>query len=196
MKKANCSSVCLFMALFVMLPAFTSAQTDKAAVLKKLEVGVTNAKNNVARNERKLAIADSLIESGTTLINDAKAEIKAIDSERKALDKAYATNKKPLNKLINSKDKDEANQAKNDLKALDTKHTADSKSLDNRLKIANKKATTGNANISKGKTAKKTAEDALETAQAALETAQAKYDAVANPPAENEEEDSGKKKKK
>jgi hypothetical protein len=170
-----------------------NAQTDKkAAEIKRLETALTTAKKNVAKNERALVVADSLITKGTEQLNESKAETKAIETERKTLDKQYSTQKKPLEKLVNSKDKNEATKAKTDMKALDAKYMADSKALDTRLKDATKKSTTGSANVNKGKTGKKNATDALETSQASLDAAQEKYD-IATGTARPEEE--GKKKK-
>jgi hypothetical protein len=186
MKKIICSSALVLFIVFLMIPAITWAQVDKnAATLKKLETGVTNAKNNVAKNEKMLAIGDSLIEAGTMMMNDAKIENKAIAADRKILDKNYATSKKPLEKLSGSSDKAEATKARTDIKALDTQYKADTKILDNRQKLATKNATTGSANVDKGKTSKKTAQDGLKTAQAALDVAQSKYDAFANPEGES-----------
>jgi hypothetical protein len=194
MKKITYSSAFLIVILFFMAPVTTQAQVDKnAAALKKLETGITVAKGNVAKNEKIITTADSLITAGTTMINESKTETKSITADRKILDKEYATGRKSLEKLSVSKDKAEATKAKADLKALDIKYKADTKNLDNRLKLATKNSTTGTANLSKGKTSKKTAQDALKTALAALDAAQAKYDAVANP---GEKSEADKKKRK
>lgn len=183
----------LSMILFL-ISGKANAQTDKkAAEIKRLETGLAVAKKNVAKNERSIAIADSLITKGTEQLNESKAENKALATERKTLDKEYATQKKALEKQTTSKDKAEATQARNDMKALDLKYRADAKALDTRLKDATKKSTTGSSNLSKGKTGKKTATDALETAQATLDAAQEKYD-IATGTSRPEEE--GKKKKK
>jgi hypothetical protein len=138
-------------------------------------------------------IADSLIAKGTEQMNESKTETKTIATERKALDKEYSAKAKSLGKLMSSKDKAEATQAKSDLKALDLKYKADSKALDVRLKAATSKSTAGSSNLSKGKTGKKTATDALESSQAALDAAQEKYNAATGVVAPAEE---GKKKKK
>jgi chromosome segregation ATPase len=180
--------------ILLLMSGNVNAQTDKkAAEIKRLETALTAAKKNVAKNERSLAIADSLITKGTEQLNESKAETKAIDTERKTLDKQYATQKKPIEKLTNSKDKAEATKARNDLKALDAKYMTDSKALDTKLKDATKKSTTGSSNVSKGKTGKNNATDALKTSQASLDAAQEKYD-IATGTARPEEE--GKKKKK
>jgi hypothetical protein len=183
----------LSMILFL-ISGKVNAQVDKkAAEIKRLETALATAKKNVAKNERSLAIADSLMTKGTEQLNESKTETKAIDTERKTLDKEYATQKKALEKLANGKDKTAATKAMSDIKALDLKYRADAKVLDTRLKDATKKSTTGSSNISKGKTGKSTATNALETAQASLDAAQEKYDiATGNVTPEPE----GKKKKK
>jgi chromosome segregation ATPase len=183
----------LSMILFL-ISGKVNAQTDKkAAEIKRLETTLATANKNVAKHERSLFVADSLLTKGTEQLNESKAETKAIDAERKTLDKQYATQKKALEKLANSRDKAEATKAKTDMKALDAKYMADSKALDTRLKDATKKSTTGSSNVSKGKTGKKNATDALETSRASLDAAQEKYD-IATGTARPEEE--GNKKKK
>jgi chromosome segregation ATPase len=182
----------LSMILFLVSGKANAQADKKAAEIKRLETALATAKKNVAKNERSIFVADSLITKGTEQLNEAKAETKAIETERKTLDKQYSTQKKPLEKLVNSKDKAEAAKAKTDMKALDAKYMADSKALDTRLKDATKKSATGSANVSKGKTGKKNATDALETSQASLYSAQEKYD-IATGTARPEEE--GKKKK-
>jgi hypothetical protein len=181
------------------IPGVMMAQADKkAADLKRLETGLNTAKNNVAKNERMMVVADSLVAKGTEQLSESKAENKAIATERKALDKQYASEKKALEKLTVSKDKAEDTQAKVERKALDLKYKTDTKALDNRLKEATKKSTTGTANVGKGKTNKKTATDGLKTAQAALDAAQEKYNAAAGiEPADDEGgKEKGKKKDK
>ena len=151
---------------FLLISVLANGQTPspadkKAAELKKLEASLTAAKNKVALNERQLNIADSLSSTGADMVAEAKTETKAIASERKSVDKTYASAKKPLVKSSTSKDKDEATQAKTEIKALDAKYKADTKALDARLKVATKKSTTGTANVTKGKTAKKAIDDAV-----------------------------------
>ncbi len=184
---------CLLM-LAVAFPGLMMAQTDKkAAELKRLETGLNTAKNNVAKNERMLAVADSLEVKGNEQINEAKAENKAIAAEKKAMDKQYASERKALEKQTMSKDKAEATQARAEMKALDLKYKADAKAIATREKDAAKKSTTGTTNLGKGKTNKKTATDGLKTSQAALDAAQEKYNAAAGIEPE-EPEDEGKEK--
>jgi hypothetical protein len=160
-----------------LIPVLTNAQADKKqAELKKLETSLTAAKAKVTLNEAQLAKSDSLITSGTKMIAESKTETKAIDSDRKKLDKDNVTKQKPLMKLSTSKDKDEANKARADLKTLDLQYKSDSKALSTRLKDATKKMSTGNANLTKGKSGKKNAQDALKISRKALVAAQEKYD--------------------
>ena len=160
-----------------MTTVLSQAQTDKKAVeLKKLETNLAAAKARVALNEKQLTVADSLITTGTQQISESKTETKAIEADRKNLDKDYATKQKSLAKLSNSKDKDESTQARSDLKALDVQYRSDSKALGIRSKDATKKMMTGNANLTRGKANKKSAHDALKISQNALDAAQARYD--------------------
>jgi hypothetical protein len=169
--------ISVLLSFLLLVPVLTQAQTDKkAAELKKLETSLATAKAKVALNERQLAVADSLISLGNQLIAESKTETKAIESERKKLDKDNSVSKKPLLKLSTSKDKDEATKAKADLKALDAQYKSDSKALGIRLKDATKKLTTGNNSLTKGKAAKKKAKDSLKISKAALDVAQEKYD--------------------
>jgi len=171
--------ILVMLSIFFLVPVVTQAQTDKKAdELKKLETNVATAKAKVALNERQLNVADSLITSGNQLIAESKTETKAIEADRKKLDKDNATKQKSLSKLTTSKDKDEASKARVDLKALDVQYRSDSKALSIRLKDATKMMSTGNANLTKGKATKKNAQDALKISRATLKTAQAKYDAA------------------
>jgi len=169
--------ISVLLSFLLLVPVLTQAQTDKkAAELKKLETSLATAKAKVALNERQLAVADSLISLGNQLIAESKTETKAIESERKKLDKDNSVSKKPLLKLSTSKDRDEATKAKADLKALDAQYKSDSRTLGTRLKDATKKLTTGNNTLTKGKAAKKKAKDSLKISKAALDAAQEKYD--------------------
>jgi len=185
--------ISVLLSFLFLVPVLPQAQTDKkAAELKKLETSLNNAKAKVALNERQLTVSDSLINVGTQQLAESKTETKAIEADRKKLDKDNATQKKSLLKLSASKDKEEAVKARADLKALDTQYKSDTKALSVRSKDAAKKLTSGNANLARGKANKKSAKDALKLSQSALEAAQAKYD-DATAPAENS---GGKNKKK
>lgn len=184
----------VMLSFFLLATVFTQAQTDKKAIeLKKLETNLAAAKAKVALNERKLIIADSLITAGNRLTAESKTETKAIAAERKKLDKDFATQQKSLTKLSTSKDKEEATKAKTDLKTLGTQYKSDSKALDTRLNIATKKSTTGEANITRGKTVKANARDALKISNASFDAAQEKYDIATGSAEKSNQKDKKKK---
>jgi hypothetical protein len=186
--------ILILLPFILLTTVLSTAQTDKKqAELKKLETSIAAAKAKVALNERQLAKSDSLINLGNQMIAESKTENKAIEADRKRLDKENAVNQKPLTRLSNSKDKEEAMKARADLKALDLQYKSDSKALGVRLRDATKKITTGNSNLTKGKAGKKTAQDALKISRKALTLAQEKYD-NANGTAEDNSS-KGKKKK-
>ena len=186
--------ILIMLSLFLLAPALTKAQTDKKqAELKKLETSLAAAKAKVTLNERQLAVSDSLITLGNQMIAESKTENKAIEADRKKLDKDNVNSRKSLTKLSTSKDKDESLKAKDDLKALDIQYKSDSKALSIRLRDATKKLSTGNANLTRGKTGKKNAQDALKISRKTLETAQEKYD---NASSSGESSTSKDKKKK
>jgi hypothetical protein len=159
------------------MSVLANAQADKKqAEMKKLETNLAAAKAKVALNEQQLSKSDSLITLGTQMIAESKTENKAIETDRKKLDKDNVTKQKSLTKLSTSKDKDESSKARADLKALNLQYSSDSKALSNRQRDATKKMSTGNANLTRGKAGKKSAQDALKISRKTLDTAQEKYD--------------------
>jgi len=169
--------ILIMLPLFLLVPALTKAQTDKKeAELKKLETSLSAAKAKVTLNERQLAVSDSLITLGNQMIAESKTENKAIEADRKKLDKDNVNSRKSLTKLSTSKDKDESLKAKADLKTLDAQYKSDSKALSTRLRDVTKKMSTGNANLTRGKAGKKNAQDALKISRKTLDIAQEKYD--------------------
>ena len=169
--------ILILLPLFLLAPALSKAQTDKKqAELKKLETSLTAAKAKVAMNERQLNASDSLITLGNQMIAESKTENKAIEADRKKLDKDNAASRKSLTKLSTSKDKDESLKAKADLKTLDVQYKSDSKTLSTRIRDVTKKMSTGNANLTRGKAGKKNAQDALKISRKTLDLAQEKYD--------------------
>jgi hypothetical protein len=169
--------ILIVLPFLLLTSVLTNAQADKKqAELKKLETSLAAAKAKVALNEQQLTKSDSLINLGTQMITESKTETKAIEAERKKLNKDNITSQKPLTKLSTSKDKEESNKARADLKTLDVQYKSDSKALDTRLKDATKKMSAGNANLAKGKAGKKNAQDALKISRKTLDSAQEKYD--------------------
>jgi len=183
------------LAISLLSSVMVIGQTDKKeAELKKLEAAVTAAKAKVDLNQKKLDAADSPINTGNTMVEEAKNELKAVSADRKKLDKDYANDQKSANKLVSSKDKQEAAKAREDLKALGVKYRADSKAIDARMNAANKKSTMGQSNISRGKAAKANAKNLLKTSNDALTAAQKRYDAASGADEKQTGKDMKKKK--
>ncbi len=167
----------LLIGLIITFSITLNAQVDKNAVaLKNAQTALDKANANLAKVERQIATADSLIEVGTTQESEAKSEIKQLETDKKSIDKEYNSLKKPLDKRVNGKDKEDATAARTELKELDTKYRADVKANTTAMTAANKKLTTGTGNINKGKTSKKSAETSLKMANTKVEDAQAKLD--------------------
>jgi hypothetical protein len=177
MSKVRNFRILIILPFLLLTSVLTNAQADKKqAELKKLETSLAAAKAKVALNERQIAKSDSLITNGTQMLSEAKTENKAIEADRKKLDKDNVTKQKSLTKLTTSKDKDESVKARADLKALDLQYKSDLKALGIRQKDATKKMSTGNANLTRGKAGKKSAQDALKISRKALDAAQERYD--------------------
>jgi hypothetical protein len=186
--------ILIMLPLLLLTSIHANAQTDKKqAELKKLETSLAAAKARVTLNERQLAVADSLITLGNQMLAESKTETKAIESDRKKLDKDNVAKQKPLTRLAASKDKEEATKARADLKALDLQYRSDSKALSTRLRDATKKMSTGNANLTRGKAGKKNAQDALKISRKNLDIAQEKFDSTSTSGDTNTSK--GKKKK-
>jgi hypothetical protein len=187
----NRASICIFVSemesrtlflivLFQLVFLTAVAQGNKKdAQLKNLEASVANARARVALNEKKVADADSIINSGKKMIDESKTEAKSVDSDSRQLEKDYAARRNSLVKLTKSKEKAEANRAKTELRALETGYKASNRILETRLRDATKKQTTGIANIQKGRTSRKNAMDALKVSNNTLKAVQKKYDAAA-----------------
>lgn len=166
--------------LFVVITMTAAAQADKkSAQLKNLETGVANARARITMNEKKVADSDSVITAGKKLIKESKADAKSVDSDSRKLEKDYAAKYKPLHKLTGFRDKAVANKARTDLRALETEYNASNRALEIRFNNTIKKLNSGITNITKGRTAKMNAQDALKVSIDALKAAQAKYDEAA-----------------
>ncbi|MDP4210850.1 MAG: hypothetical protein Q8928_18730 [Bacteroidota bacterium] len=161
--------------------SFAQTQTPeskKEADIKRFEATYNTAKAGLAMAEKQAAAADSLLSVGPDMIKEGNATLKEVDAERAAKAKEYKLQTKPLNKRLGSKDKDDATDAKNELKKIDAQFKADMKALDKKEKDAEKKITTGENNKIKGKMNKKTSAEKLKNAQAKFDDAEAKLDAA------------------
>jgi hypothetical protein len=172
-----------------------AAKPDKKeAEIKKLEMQLKTAKANLAKAEKAKAINDSLTETGTKMMDEGDEENKQLEADQKKADKEYATQTKALTKRMNSKDKDDAAQAKTEFKEIDIKYKADQKEFMTKKKALEKKAITGKMNMDKAKASRKTSEEALLRAQSSVEAIEQKIEALKS--GDTATEESGKKSKK
>lgn len=152
-----------------------TAEEKKALKIAQAEVALQKAKENLVKAERKVTIADSLIDAGMQAQIEGKDELREQERELKMLEREFKANSKALNKRLKTDDEVEFMTAQKELKEVEAKYKADLKANDVKAKFALKKETKGAANYQKGKTQKKPAEEGLLKAQSALEVAQAKY---------------------
>ena len=151
-------------------------KTGKEVAIKNAEVALSKAQVILDKIERQLVISDSLIVSGQNMIKEATTELKNIELESKKLEKEDNVNRKPLEKQLRSKDRDESKQAMVEIKKLDALVKTNFKESTNKLKIANKQRTVGEANLSKGKSMKSIAQSGLKAAKSNVKLAQEKLD--------------------
>ncbi len=157
----------LFSFSILLLTICSFAQVKKQDKVASMQLKVDQA-------DALIFSADSLIEVGINLMKDAEIELKSLAAEEKNLNRDYFNAKKPLEKQLRSRDKEEVAQAKAEMKQVDDQFKADMKDWNNRYKIAIKNYDTGTklvqkgkANLSKAKDKKKGAEKALKDAEKA-----------------------------
>ncbi len=142
-----------------------------SSLVAKLEKSLTLAEAKLKKAEVKVAYADSLIEIGSSQLNEGKSLKKQLSSETKSLKKEYSVSRKPYVKISKSKNRDEASEAKAELKKIDSQYKIDAKELSNKVKVNDKLISTGTRNLSKGKTYSKTYGKSLKDAQDAYDYA-------------------------
>lgn len=155
-----------------------TAESKKAADLKRLETTAGTAKVSLDKAEKRAATADSLVNVGPEMVKQGKAELKQIDSEKSVREKGYKSKVKALDKQMKSKDKTEVAEGRKELKSIDTQYRADVKEMATKEREAQKKISTGENNKTRGKSTQKTSRDAVKRAQETLDAAQAKLDAA------------------
>ena len=160
------------------VPLNSNAQvkSSKEVAITSAEAGLAKAQASLDKIDRQLVISDSLIVAGQSMVKEATLEIKNIELESKKLEKEDNVNRKPLEKQLKSKDIDERKGAMAEIKKMDAQVRANLKESGNKLKIANKKRTVGEANISKGKSMKGIAQGGLKAAKSNVKLAQEKLD--------------------
>ncbi len=164
--------VLLFFITSLSFSALSQGINKQEAEIAKLRTSVDRAYLAHKKLEQKMAMADSLIEIGTTMREESSQEIKAATSEMKAKNKTYTSEKKVLAKKLKSKNKVDIAEAKAEIKTVDAAYKAEVKAYDAIMKAQTKKSTDGTKNLEKGKTIKKDSGKALKEASKTLTNAQ------------------------
>lgn len=102
------------------------------------------------------------------MVELAESELKILAQEEKQLSRDIFNDRKPWEKQLRSRDREEVNQAKAELKNIDSKFKLDMKDWTARYKVSVKKYDTGNKLIDKGKTNLKKAKQKMKDAEKKL----------------------------
>ena len=140
--------------------------------LKKLEDKVAALELKIADTEAKIAQADSLVDAGFEMANEAENEIKVISGEEKAFLKENDTQRKNLLKQMKKADDDEAKSIEGELKTLEAAYKTETKSFEKRYAAEEKKIEKAKSNDAKGKEKLKQLNPKLKELQKSLELAE------------------------
>ncbi len=190
----------LLVLLAISLPLFANAQktwTSKdSSAVDKLKRNVLLAETKLKAAQIKVDLADSLVQVGSSQVSEGKTTQKQLKAETKNMDKQHSAERKSFVKLSGSKNRDEAKEAKIELKKIDTQYKTEAKDLANKVKANDKLITTGQRNLDKGKTYTKTYGKTLKENQSAFNNAQDALDYKLDELNQVDEPEKEKKKKK
>ena len=170
-KQLLCLTV-VFMFSFQIFSQTDRIEAKKVALKNKVEM----AEVKVKAAERKLAVADSIYNTGEENIYLAETKFDSIDLVMREEEKEYNTEIKSLYKQSRSKDEETAKKAEVDMKTLEKEYIANRKLQEAEIKTFAKQSTKGKSNMDKGKDMKKAASARLKDAQKALDLARENYD--------------------
>lgn len=172
------SSLCLITVFFLFSnsiyaqdPTTETLSKDEIKLLK-LEEKVQRAKDKITKTEGKLAYADSLMQAGLEMTNEANSELDIIEAEEKIYVKTESTKYKNLRKTLKKADDDDVKSIESEIKAMNSAYTKGLKKFENRAKIEIKKLTKGDSNITKAKEKEKQYSPVLKDNHKALELAE------------------------
>lgn len=139
--------------------------------LIKLEEKVKSIEAKIEATEIKIAQADSLIQAGFEMANEASTELKVISGEEKIFLKDNDTQRKALLKQLKKADDEDAKSIEAELKTLESSYKAETKAFEKRYSLEEKKLTKAKSNDDKGKEKLKQYNPKLKDYQKALEIA-------------------------
>ncbi|HOR46025.1 MAG TPA: hypothetical protein PK624_14615 [Spirochaetota bacterium] len=121
----------------------------KDADIKRAENAVVKNKTALDNADKKVSEADAEIKAGNEMINEGKSDEKRIYAEIMRREKENKAAKTILEKQSKSKDKEEAMQARSEMKIIDDKEKADMRNFNSKLKACDKKIKTGEQKVAK-----------------------------------------------
>jgi hypothetical protein len=147
--------------------------------LARLQERVDAAQLKVVEADNLIFSADSLINAGEMMAKEAEAQLKILAQEKRSIDRDYFNARKPVDRLLRSKDKEDVKMGKAQLKAVENEQKEAMKDWNIRYKLlikdydtGNKIAEKGKANLKKAKDKKKDTEKKLKEAEKALDKAE------------------------
>ena len=152
-------------------PATETLSKDELKLIK-LEEKVQRAKDRITKTEGKLAYADSLMQAGLEMTDEANAALDIIEAEEKIYIKTENAEYKALRKTIKKADDDEVKSIESEIKAKLSAYNKGLKAFDKRAKIELKKLDKGYSNITKAKEKEKQYSPVLKDNHKALELAE------------------------
>lgn len=162
--------------LFAQDPATENLSKDELKLIK-LKDKVKSIEGKINATEAKIAYADSLIQAGFEMSNEADNEIKVIEGEDKIFVKENNNQRKILIKKLKKADDDDVKAIEAELKAIETSYKTEIKAFDKRYSVEEKKLVKAKSNDTKGKEKLKQYNPKLKEYQKALEIAKENLEA-------------------
>lgn len=154
-------------------PATETLSKDELQ-LQKLELKVKSIEEKIEDTQAKIAVADSLIQAGLEMGNEASNELKVIESEEKIFIKENNAQRKILLKQLKQADDEDIKSIETEIKAIETEYKNAIKAFDKRFSEEEKKLTKAESNDTKGNEKLKQYNPKLKEYQKALELANEK----------------------
>lgn len=156
--------------VFAQDPATETLSKNELKLLK-LEEKVKNIEGKIKTTEANIAYADSLIQAGFEIDNEANNELKIIEGEEKIFVKENNDQRKTLVKKLKKADDDDVKSIEAELKALERSYNTELKAFSKRYSAEEKKLVKAKSNNQKGKDKLKQYNPKLKEYQKALELA-------------------------
>lgn len=160
-----------FTIFFLLFASCIMAEEEDPKVIKMQErVNLAQARHDA--NYAAIESADSLLRVGNEIQKNAANEIVSLKNERKSIDRAFIKEHKPLEKNLNSKDKETVKETKLEITKITKEYKLTVKNWDTRHRAAMKELNNGEKIITRGKNNKKKAKLKLKESGTKLKEAE------------------------